>query len=95
MFKLIIFIIVTISFGDCSVYWLTWQTGQYSLPANAVKGGHYGDITYYVIRAYYNGGLLPGKYSPSESFASVPYGGTEIFVRDIQVRIFFLFKYKT
>lgn len=87
MIKLIILLILTFSMCD-SVEWINWTSGDNTYPVGAVEGGHFDGMIYFVIRANYYGGLLPGKYSASESFAAIANGGNEIYVRDMQVRQF-------
>jgi hypothetical protein len=80
MIKLLILIALT-SLGNC-FQWRSWTAG------NGIPSGHYNGKTYYVIRAYYQNGLLPGKYSPDENYAYLSIGGYEVYVKDIQVSDF-------
>jgi hypothetical protein len=54
-------------------------SGLYSgLPAGAVHGGN-------VICAYFNGGLIPGKYAPSEFYAFISTNNEEHAVQTFEV----------
>ncbi|CAH1641660.1 unnamed protein product [Spodoptera littoralis] len=58
-----------------------------SLTGRAVVGGHEGwdGSPLWVIRAWHNGDLMPGKLSVRHNAASVVYAGKEISVQNIEV----------
>ncbi|KAF9807602.1 hypothetical protein SFRURICE_008815 [Spodoptera frugiperda] len=58
-----------------------------SLTGRAVVGGHEGwdGSPLWVIRAWHNGDLIPGKLSVRHNAASVMYAGKEISVQNIEV----------
>ncbi|CAH0697239.1 unnamed protein product [Spodoptera exigua] len=58
-----------------------------SLSGRAVVGGHEGwdGSPLWVIRAWHNGDLMPGKLSVRHNAASVVYAGKEISVQNIEV----------
>lgn len=82
MFKLIIFVVALSQVR--SETWVPWS-GLYSgLPAGAVHGGNELEGTY-VIRAYFNGGLIPGKFAPSQYYAFISTNNEEHAVQTFEV----------
>ncbi|KAG6444242.1 BUB3-interacting and GLEBS motif-containing protein ZNF207 [Manduca sexta] len=65
----------------------TTSTMASTLTGRAVVGGHEGwdGSPLWVIRAWYNGDLIPGKLSVRHNSASVMYDGKEITVQNIEV----------
>lgn len=67
------------------VYWVLGQPGQ--LPQNAIVGGQENGESLYVARAFYEGGLHPGKFSTHWPGASIAYGGKEHNVPKFEVLV--------
>ncbi|XP_045780238.1 uncharacterized protein LOC123877483 [Maniola jurtina] len=79
---------VQISETDGDYDWVpTTSTTANNLTGKAVIGGHEGwdGSPLWVIRAWHNGDLLPGKLSVRHNAASVMYNGKEIPVQKIDV----------
>lgn len=66
--------------GQC---WVAASSGQ--VPPSAFAGGEDNGEPVYVIRANFNGGLIPGKLVPSHGQAYVAWGGAENPVQDYEV----------
>ncbi|KAI5631233.1 hypothetical protein NE865_16052 [Phthorimaea operculella] len=67
----------------------TATTASVNLTGKAVVGGHEGwdGSQLWVIRAWHNGDLIPGKFSVRHNAASIMYDGKEIHVQNIEVLI--------
>ncbi|KAJ2940005.1 hypothetical protein O0L34_g14036 [Tuta absoluta] len=67
----------------------TATTAAVTLTGKAVVGGHEGwdGSQLWVIRAWHNGDLIPGKFSVRHNAASIMYDGKEIHVQNIEVLI--------
>ncbi|XP_060519826.1 uncharacterized protein LOC132698015 [Cylas formicarius] len=63
--------------------WVASSSGQ--VPPSAFAGGEDNGEPVYVIRAQYNGALLPGKLIPSHGQAYVAWGGAENTVQEYEV----------
>ncbi|XP_050295291.1 uncharacterized protein LOC126735359 isoform X2 [Anthonomus grandis grandis] len=66
--------------GQC---WVPASSGQ--VPPSAFAGGEDNGEPLYVIRANFNGGLIPGKLVPSHGQAYVAWGGAENPVQEYEV----------
>ncbi|XP_037887739.1 uncharacterized protein LOC119636465 [Glossina fuscipes] len=55
------------------------------LPKNAVLSGHLFMSPIYVCRAFHNGKLIPGEYSPTRSAAVITYNGQEIVKQNFEI----------
>jgi len=66
--------------GQC---WVAASNGQ--IPPSAFAGGEDNGEPVYVVRANFNGGLLPGKLVPSHGQAYIPWGGAENPVQQYEV----------
>ncbi|XP_018573689.1 uncharacterized protein LOC108912786 [Anoplophora glabripennis] len=58
-----------------SVCWVPSSNGQ--VPPRSFAGGEDNGEPVYVIRAQFNGGIIPGKLVPSHGQSYVPWGGQE------------------
>lgn len=67
----------------------TTATTASHLTGKAVVGGHEGwdGSPLWVIRAWHNGDLIPGKFSIRHNAASIMYSGKEIGVQNIEVLV--------
>jgi len=63
-----------------------WVAGQAGIvPPGAIAGGNEADGTpLYIIRAPFEGGLVPGKYNPQYRTGYIPYGGKEQELRSFE-----------
>lgn len=69
---------------SCRVQWVSDFEG--GIPDGAVVCGQEADGTpLYLARAYYSGGLHPGKVRPEFESANIPYGGDEVKVNSYEV----------
>ncbi len=69
---------------SCPVQWVSDSQG--GIPDGAVACGQEADgAPLYLARAYYNGGLHPGKVRPEFESANIPYGGDEVKVNPYEV----------
>lgn len=69
-----------------NVSWVPSAHGH--IPPNAVIGGKTSNMELlYIGRANYEGSLTPGKIQPSHSTLYIPFGGTEIGVREYEVLV--------
>lgn len=84
MFKVLFLIFVLASLGQCGE-WKHWESTWSGIPSGAVRGGRDGGFVYYVIRAWYDGKQLPGKYSPDQNYGFVSYDKREIPVNSFDV----------
>ncbi|XP_066255951.1 uncharacterized protein [Euwallacea similis] len=66
--------------GQC---WVAASSGQ--VPPSAFAGGEDNGEPIYVVRANFNGGLIPGKLLSSHGQAYVAWGGTENPVQEYEV----------
>nr|AEE61416.1 unknown [Dendroctonus ponderosae] len=66
--------------GQC---WVAASSGQ--VPPSAFAGGEDNGESIYVIRANFNGGLIPGKLIPSHGQAYVAWGGAENPIQEYEV----------
>lgn len=66
--------------GQC---WVLASSGQ--VPPSAFAGGEDNGESIYVIRANFNGGLIPGKLIPSHGQAYVAWGGAENPIQEYEV----------
>jgi hypothetical protein len=72
------------SFG--AYQWVAANGGE--VPGGAAAHGH--EATgepLFVCRAYYNGGLHPGKVRPQFGAANIPYAGQEVKVNPYEVLV--------
>lgn len=74
--------------------WVPWNSRKSGVPPNAVVGGRDENGNIYVIRAdhYQDGvsyrGIIPGRYSPNLSYASIAYYNKEYRYKHFEVWIF-------
>lgn len=66
-----------------SVCWVAAGNGQ--VPPRSFAGGEDNGEPLYVIRAQFNGGIIPGKLVPSHGTCYVPWGGQENAVPQYEV----------
>ncbi|XP_055606537.1 uncharacterized protein LOC129754466 [Uranotaenia lowii] len=68
---------------------VTWvPSGFGTVPPNAVFGGRTSSgETLYIGRTHYMGSLTPGKVHPSHQTLYIPYGGSEVSVKNYEVLI--------
>ncbi len=72
------------SSDSCQVQWVSDSDG--GIPYGAVVCGNEADGTpLYLARAYYNGGLHPGKVRAEFRSANIPYGDNEVKVNPYEV----------
>lgn len=85
MFKFLI-LFLSLFYISEGFEWKNWRSNLEGLPCDyPVEGGSYDTRTYYVIRANWGGGLLPGKYSPVENKGYVPFYNKEHAVFNFEV----------
>lgn len=72
-----------------TVSWIPSAHGHIGhTPSNAVLGGMTSSgEPLYIGRANYNGSLTPGKIQPSHNTLYIPFGGTEVAIRDYEVLV--------
>lgn len=69
-----------------SVSWIPSAHGH--IPPNAVAGGRTSSgEPLYIGRANYNGSLTPGKIQPSHNTLYIPFGGSEVGIREYEVLV--------
>ncbi|XP_023026511.2 uncharacterized protein [Leptinotarsa decemlineata] len=66
-----------------SVCWAAARNGQ--VPPRAFAGGEDNGEPVYVVRAQFNGALIPGKLVPSHGVCYIPWGGAENAVPEYEV----------
>ncbi|XP_052872525.1 natterin-3-like [Anopheles cruzii] len=68
---------------------VSWQqSGFGQVPPNAVLGGRTsGGEPLYIGRAHHNGSLTPGKVHPSHSALYIPYGGSELNMKNYEILV--------
>lgn len=69
--------------GFSTQCWVPASSGQ--VPPSSFAGGEDDGEPLYVIRANFNGGLIPGKLKSSHGCAYIPWGGAENAVNDYEV----------
>lgn len=69
-----------------NVSWIPSAHGH--IPSNAVVGGRTSSgEPLYIGRANYNGSLTPGKIQTSHNTLYIPFGGTEVGIREYEVLV--------
>lgn len=69
-----------------NVQWV--QSGHGDVPPNAVLGGHCGNgEPLYVGRSHFSGSLTPGKVHPSHGNLYIPFGGSEVPIKEYEILI--------
>lgn len=85
IFILSVLIFLRIFSASQAEEWMKWDVSQ-GVPSNQIPRGREANyMALYIIRANYNGDLLPGKFNPDFGRAYVPYNGREQIVDDFEV----------
>lgn len=81
----IIFLAVTLTALTEAQEWIPWSVPQGVPPFQAPRGRENNYNPLYVIRAEYEGDLIPGKFSVEYKKGYVTYNGKEIIIQHFEV----------